>query len=291
MPSTCITAYPELDTASTAARAAGAIIRDFYDRAAASTYEKQDGSPVTDADLAADRAIREILGDRFPADPILSEEGLDDDARLQSERCWIVDPLDGTEQFIHRTGEFDVLIALVVAGQPVLAAAYQPPTDTLITATLGGGAWLTRGAGGTSRISFDPAPATPRLASSKWFGSPENVALVDHIAANLAVGTQPPAVTGFSPRIFLTPRVIDVMIGIRPGREQIMASEWDFAAPDLIIHEAGGRVTNLRGDRYRYNKQIPRNVGGLIAAADPETHARVLAAVTAVDFPHLRGNR
>ena len=84
-----------------------------------------------------------------------------------------------------------------------------------------------------------------------------------------------------TPRMFLDPRAIDVMLGIRPGVDQTMASEWDFAVADLVFHEAGGVVTDLDGRLYRYNKPEPRNVGGLIATVDPVTHARVMAAARA----------
>jgi 3'-phosphoadenosine 5'-phosphosulfate (PAPS) 3'-phosphatase len=69
------------------------------------------------------------------------------------------------------------------------------------------------------------------------------------------------------------------MIGIRPGSDQTMASEWDFAVADLVIHEAGGIVTDLSGQHFRYNKPVPHNIGGLIAAADPASHARVVDAL------------
>ena len=272
----------ELDAAVTAALAAGTLIDDFYGRATAGTYVKGDGSPVTDADLAADSAIREVLARRFPNDPILSEEGQDTESRLHHARCWIVDPLDGTEQFIRRSGEFDVLVALVEDGRPVVAAGYQPTTDTLVTATLGRGAWVRRGDRPSRRITFLPAGNLPRLATSKWFGAPENGAIVASVADRLGVKAGWPTVTGLSPRMFLSPRRFDAMLGIRPGEDQTMASEWDFAAPDLVIHEAGGVVTDLAGHPFRYNKPLPCNVGGLVTAVDPATHGRVLAAAQAV---------
>lgn len=272
----------ELATAVEAALAAGAIVRDFYDRAAATTYAKGDGSPVTDADLAADRAIRAVLGNRSPDIAILSEELEDDGRRLGCARCWIVDPVDGTEQFILRTGEFDILIALVEDGRPVVAAGYQPPTGTLVTATRGGGAWVRHGDGDWQRISFPPASQPFRLATSKWFGSPENAGIVAAVADRAGAALRPPGATGFSPRMFLPPRPIDAVIGVRPGADQTMASEWDFAVADLVLYEAGGVVTDLAGRQHRYNKETPRNTGGLVAAADAETHQRIIDAVAAV---------
>jgi 3'-phosphoadenosine 5'-phosphosulfate (PAPS) 3'-phosphatase len=271
----------ELAAAIAAATTAGAVVHEFYEAANAKTYGKVDGSPVTDADLAADKIIREVLAQHFPDDPILTEEGQDDERRLTSSRCWIADPVDGTEQFIQRTGEFDVLVAFVLDGRPVAVAGYQPATGVLVTATASGGAWVRQNCGEPRRIAFDPVGNRLRLATSKWFGAPENAAIIQAVADALGTGSEPPAVTGFSPRMFLSPRALDVMIGVRPGEEQDMASEWDFAVADLVFHEAGGMVTDLTGQRFRYNKPAPRNIGGLIAAVDQATHARVADALRA----------
>jgi len=269
----------DLDAAIAAAVAAGAVVREFYDGETAATYAKGDGSPVTDADLAADRAIRDVLKDRFSDDAILSEEAQDDEGRLNVSRCWIVDPIDGTEQFIERSGEFDVLVALVDDGRPVAVAGYQPTTQLLLTARRGGGAWVRSGESAWQRLRLDPAGDRLRIGTSKWFGAPDNAAIIESVADSLGAVREEPAVTGFSPRMFLAPRTVDVMIGVRPGTDQTFASEWDFAVADLVFHEAGGVVTDLVGQQFRYNKPIPRNVGGLIAAADPASHARVLAAL------------
>jgi 3'-phosphoadenosine 5'-phosphosulfate (PAPS) 3'-phosphatase len=269
----------ELATAIAAATAAGAVVRQYYEAANAKTYGKTDGSPVTDADLAADKIIRDSIAERFPDDPILTEEGQDDPRRLGSSRLWIADPVDGTEQFILRTGEFDVLVAFVFNGRPVAVAGFQPATGVLVTASEGGGAWVRRAGGDAHRIAFEATPARLRLATSKWFGAPENAVIIQAVAEHLDTGPEPPAVTGFTPRMFLSPRKLDAMIGVRPGVEQDMASEWDFAVADLVFHEAGGVVTDLGSRRFQYNKPTPRNVGGLIAAVDPVTHARVAAAL------------
>jgi myo-inositol-1(or 4)-monophosphatase len=269
----------ELDAGIAAVLAAGAVVQEFYNGETAATYAKGDGSPVTDADLAADRAIRDVLTDRFPTDAILSEEGQDDDRRPTNLRCWIVDPIDGTEQFILRTGEFDVLVALVENGRPVAVAGYQPTTRLLLSATKDGGAWVRSGESPWQRLRLEPSGDRLRIGTSKWFGAPANAAIIESLANRLRAEPEQPTVTGFSPRIFLGPRAIDVMIGVRPGADQTMASEWDFAVADLIIHEAGGMVTDLSGQQFRYNKPVPHNLGGLIAAADPASHARVLDAL------------
>lgn len=277
----------EAAAAVLAATKAGAAVRDLYDRAAARVYEKADGSEVTDADLASDRIIRAMTAERFPADPILTEEGKDDPARLAHRRCWVVDPIDGTREFVRRTGEFDVLIALVEDGRPVVGAGYQPTTQRLCLATLGGGAWLRDGDDAAfAPVRFAPVSdgAAPILASTIWFGSPENQPLLAKIIGRLGGQQTTPLETGFSPRTFLPDRHCDSMVGYRPGKtadQQGMAWEWDFAMPDLFVHEAGGLVTDMSGRRYVYNKPHPRNGGGLLAAVDPTTHARVLAATRA----------
>ena len=272
----------ELDAAVAAASEAGRVVKDLYDRAAAATYTKTDGSLVTDADLAADRTVRAILHERFSADPILTEEGQDDPARLESARCWVVDPIDGTDQFVRRTGEFDVLVALVADGRPVAVAGCHPPSGLVLCAAAGGGAWIEQD-GERRPLRYpslaDDAPI--RLATSVWFGAPANLPILSHVAERVGAAPRDAILTGLSPRVFLpaADRAFDALIGVRADKDQTMAWEWDFAVADLVVHEAGGRLTDLWGNLHRYNKPDPRNVGGLVAAADPAVHARVLDAL------------
>jgi 3'-phosphoadenosine 5'-phosphosulfate (PAPS) 3'-phosphatase len=271
----------ETDAAAQAALAAGRAIAQFYDRASAETYTKGDGSPVTDADLAADRIIRDILSERFPTDAILTEEGADDATRLAADRCWIVDPLDGTAQFVARTGHFDVRLALVNAGQPVVAVIYRPIDRLLYGAALERGAWCVQD--GTPReLRFIPVAADrpPRLSTSVWLGASASLAALDRVADRLGAETPQVTTTGFGPHEFASPgRAVDAILGFGRDPDGIVAWEWDFAAADLIIHEAGGRFTNIHGAVHHYNKPLTRNVGGLLAAADPATHDRLLVAL------------
>lgn len=269
----------ELEVAIAAALAAGSVVRDLYDRAAAASYEKGDGSPVTDADLASDKVIRTFLTSAFPHDALLTEEGQDDPARLTNARCWIVDPIDGTEQFILRTGEFDILIALVEDGYPVVGVGYQPTTGALVYASKGGGAWVKYGNEAPERLQNAEHAGIPRVATSKWFGAPGNLDVLAAVAARLGAEPQPPTTTGFAPRIFLAPRLYDAMVGIRIEGTHDMAHEWDFCAADIVIAESGGKATDLFGNRYRYNKARAVNEGGLVAAATEAAHAQVLAAL------------
>lgn len=280
----------ELETAVAAATEAGAAIRDFYERNAAATYTKGDGSPVTDADLTADRIIRARLHERFPHDAVLTEEGVDDTARLDAARCWIVDPLDGTAQFVARTDQFDVLIALVVGGRPVVGVAYQPAADVLCAAVAGHGAWIER-SGERRPLRFLPVPPgqPARPTTSTWFGGPATMPSLYRMAERARAADPAVVDVGFQPRSFvasmLAERPFDAFIGLVTAPDQTMASEWDIAACDVITNEAGGVFSDLWGRPHRYNKATARNLGGILVATDPATHARLLEAIQP-ELPH-----
>ena len=129
---------PELDIAIKAAKEAGNAILDVYQRDF-KTSKKDDDSPITDADLKSNEIIKEILSQTDHV--ILSEEDKDDLSRLTQEMIWIVDPLDGTSDFIDRTGEFTVMIALVWDGKPVLGVINWPDGNRLYVAQKGKGAF------------------------------------------------------------------------------------------------------------------------------------------------------
>jgi 3'-phosphoadenosine 5'-phosphosulfate (PAPS) 3'-phosphatase len=254
---------------------ASETVRDLYDRAAAATYEKQDGSPVTDADLASDRIIRAVLAERFPDDAILTEEGADDPSRLASARCWIVDPIDGTQQFVDRTGDFDVLMALAVDGRPVIAGSIQPPTGVICLAAEGAGAWIEDGSG-WRRVQFDVDGRAPVVATSHWFGAPENLSLVERIGAGIGGEMAPTTDIGLTPRQFLDGDAIDILLGFRLEAGQFMAHEWDAATADLFLHEAGGAMTDLHGRTPLYNQPDPHLGRGLVVAVTRDLHAIAL---------------
>ena len=274
----------ELEVAKLAARAAGAAVMEFYTAQSAQTYVKKDGSAVTDADLAADRIIRSTILEAFPHDALLTEEGADEATRLESPRVWIVDPIDGTNQFVERTGEFDMLIALIVDGRPVVSVSYQPTEDMLLSAMAGHGATIERhGTSGPFELDALSQDDPPRLMTSIWLGYPENFAFFERMAVRLAAPAPKVSQSGISlRRIMPGSQEADAVIGYKLGEtldEQTFAWEWDFAAPDLIIHEAGGSMTDLEGHTHRYNKPVPRNERGVIFSVDPTTNRRVVDAI------------
>jgi 3'-phosphoadenosine 5'-phosphosulfate (PAPS) 3'-phosphatase len=275
----------ELKTAISIAQSAGGRILEFYNAQTAVEYEKTDGSPVTDADLAADLVIRGGIAEAFPEDAIMTEESEDDLGRLNSARCWIVDPLDGTAQFINRTGEFDVMIALVENEQPVVSVIYQPTTGLLSYATVGGGAWSQFGSGKAQRVTMHQLGTTPLVAASLYYGGRELTDVLHRIATS--VGSPDPAVltVGFQPRRVVPPTwIFDAFIGLWPPDGTRFAREWDLAAPQLFTTEAGGTFTDAYGETYLYNQRETRINRGLVVANSPDLHGALITAISE-EFP------
>lgn len=267
-----------------AVRDAAEVVRRFYDDATAAVYTKADASPVTDADLASDRLIRERIGAAFPDDAILTEEGLDDPVRLGASRLWLADPLDGTQQFINRTGAFDVFLALIVGGRPVVAATGHPVSGTILSAIAGEGAWVEDADGRRPlRVPpYDPA-VTPRLSTNLYQTLPQDWPLVIRVAERAGF-TPPETPRAFQPRDWFplhgdAPRY-EAFLGIGRGPNgAAVGGEWDLAAPDLILHEAGGRFTDELGRTLTYNKDDAAIRHGIAAAIDHDLHARLVQAL------------
>lgn len=270
--------HRELSVAIEAADAAGELILKFYNDQSAEQYTKEDKSPVTDADIASDKLIRERLTSAFPDDALLTEEGANDESRLHKERVWIVDPIDGTAQFIARNGKFDVLIALATNQELALGVTLQPTTGLMHAAITGQGAWR-RENGKWEPFRIAPSQQPPRMVTSVYFiaeGSEEAVkSVVKQFGSpepeEMKVGTQSRAWDD-------TQRFYDVFVGYpqKPGTSP--GQEWDLAAPDIIINEAGGVYTDLYGRRHLYNKKNTHFSGGLLVCADPEVHAQMQKA-------------
>ncbi len=230
----------ELQAAERAAREAGAVIAELY-RGDYRVEEKSRGNPVTTADLMANRAIREILAGRFPDDAWLSEEDADDAGRLDRSRVWIVDPLDGTREFIRGVPEFCVSIGLAVNGSPVLGVIYHPLRRELFDAVRGGGARLNgepvqvRGPenGGRSRLLISRAEPRRRLEGLAREFELEPMGSIAYRLASVARG------------------YADATITFRRVRE------WDVCAGIVIVEEAGGCTMTGNGERPVFNRREP----------------------------------
>jgi len=257
----------ELAAACAAARAAGEAAMRFYGSARA--VEKEGGSPVTEADHAANRVIVAALAAAFPADAILSEESADSAERLGAGRVWIVDPLDGTREFLAQNGEFAVMIGLAVDGRAVLGAVYQPAGDVLFAAAEGQGATLTR-AGETVPLRCGaPGADGLRLVGSRSHPDPLLVRMQE------ALG-----ITDVRPSGSVGVKCGLIALGERDLYVHPVPylKEWDTCAPEAILRAAGGDVTDCRGGPLRYNKPDPCQPYGIVACG-PGVLEGVLPAI------------
>lgn len=272
---------PEVTVAIDAGLQAAEAILEFYNAQSAETYFKGDGSPVTDADLASDRIIREVISAAFPQDAFLTEEGASDTARLSNPRCWIVDPIDGTAQYVARTGLFDIMIALVVDHRPVVAVSLQPVVGRVQVAVKDAGAWEHFNSE-TFALKAGPPTTPPRVVTSKWYGGNESErsTAVQRIVQRLGAEPAPSMEVGYQSRAFSPDAsTYDTFIGLPQSDKGSIAQEWDVACIDLITHEAGGAVTDCWGRLHQYNKRSSSIAGGILASNGSELHREVVSAV------------
>ncbi|CAN5683444.1 3'(2'),5'-bisphosphate nucleotidase CysQ [soil metagenome] len=227
---------------------------------------KDDASPLTEADLAAHRCIVAGLQALTPDIPVLSEEsaeGIRLDVRRGWDSLWVVDPLDGTREFVKRNGEFTVNIALVEAGVPVFGVIQAPVTGTLWHGARGDGAFRRDGDGETAARSRTPATAPLRVAGSRSHLDPRTAALMARIAADTGSDIEPLALGSSLKFCQLAEGAMDVYPRFGP------TSEWDTAAGQAILEAAGGCVLDPRGRPFRYNQRDTLLNGDFIALGDP----------------------
>jgi 3'(2'), 5'-bisphosphate nucleotidase len=228
------------------ARVAGDAIVEVYE-GDFSVQTKSDASPVTAADLAAHRVIVAGLAQFEPLLPILSEEALalSWSERRQWSRYWLVDPLDGTREFVKRNGEFTVNIALIDNHRSVLGVVFAPITGEMYVAEKGAGAWLHSVPDGDwSPLNTRPLASVPTVAGSRSHGGAQNAVLDQLIGSDHQL--QP---MGSSLKFCLIARGdADVYLRLGP------TSEWDTAAAQCVLDEAGGAVLDLTGQTFRYNR-------------------------------------
>ena len=248
---------PELHAAQDAARRGGDILRRY--RQSGARYGWKHGDPlqgrayeiVSEADVEVDAALRETLLAAFPDDAWLSEETHDDRRRLLNRRVWIVDPLDGTREFLQGVPEYAVSIALAVNGQPALGVVYNPAADEMFAATAD-----------SEDEHFHLADATALSESYMLVGRGEwhyrdlppvpdgtNVMPIGSIAYRMAL-----LATGHGCLIFT------------PGRR----SEWDIAAGAALLSAAGATLTDIDGRPIHFNQAQPTTKG--LIAANPTIH-------------------
>lgn len=232
-----------LDNVKAIARDAGNAIMTVYQRANVEVQHKNDNSPVTQADLAAHHVICEGLRALPTQYPILSEESCDIRwaERRQWSRYWLVDPLDGTKEFIKRNGEFTVNIALIENGEPILGVVYAPVLEAMYTGERDRGAFLN-----DQPINVTAeAPATLRVVGSRSHPSPDTL---DWLKAL----DKPYRLIPMGSSLKLC-RIAEGEADLYPRLGP--TSEWDTAAAHAVLSAAGGEVVTLEGEPLRYNQK------------------------------------
>ena len=240
-----------------AVREAGVLAQSLF-RTELKNWTKGASSPVSEADIAVNDLLEARLRAATPDYGWLSEESVDDDARLGKRLVWIVDPIDGTRAYLAHRDDWCVSAALVEGASPILAAVYAPVTDEFFFAARGQGATLNdRAVQATAGTELDfsrmagPKPLVQRLSAS-----PDDITLHPRIGSlalrlcRVADGSLDAAFAGGQSR------------------------DWDLAAANLIVQEAGGRMTALSGDAIEYNRR--EVVHGVLVAAGRDRHARIV---------------
>ena len=248
------------DLLASAVREAGALaLRRF--RTPFKSWIKGGSSPVSEVDIEVDTLLNQRLRAAFPDYAWLSEETADDPARLSARRVWIVDPIDGTRGFIAGLPEWTVVAALVENGRPINAAVYAPVDDQLYLAAAGKG------------VTLNGAP----IASSA--GAALEGARINGAKRRLD------ALAALVPSVEIVPRIASLALRlarVADGQFDVVLSggqsrDWDLAASDLLVHEAGGALTDCEGNSLVYNRAEP--VHGALIAAGRERHGALLNLV------------
>ncbi len=238
------------------ARKAGEAALDFYD--SPKVEYKKDNSPVTQADLASEKIIIDGLS-QISNFGILSEETVDDKTRLKHEYVWIIDPLDGTKDFIQKTGEFSIMVGLAKNGEPIMGVVYQPAHKKLCYAVKGKGSFICvdNGADKQLHVSSVSELQEGRLVVSRNHLSEEDavhakkMGLKNYVQAG-STGVKMCLIAQDEADLFFNTCV--------------EMSEWDSCAPQIILTEAGGMVTGTDGKPLLYNKFEPKNEFGIVAS-------------------------
>ena len=280
----------DLETAARAAIRGGQAAMKHYGNDHLAIADKGVNDPVTEADHAANRAILEVLSERAPVDPILSEEspppaeGQFDETG--SRRLWVVDPLDGTKEFISRNGEFSVMVGLSMAGRAVVGAVFQPDPGMLYMGWTEGGAWSVPIVLDGEEVQVgDPSPM--RLG-------PESAGAVRLIRSR---SHPDPLLAALEDRLLDAHTVLCGSVGVKCARIAVdqadvyvhpvaFLKEWDTCAPEAVLRGAGGQVTDCGAGPLTYGKSDPRQPRGIFAAR-PGTWGALRPMVQEVATPIL----
>ncbi len=245
----------DLELLEASVREAGGIARKFFGTDY-KRWSKSGGSPVTEADLAVDRFLHEKLTEARPDYGWLSEESADNHARLDKACVFVIDPIDGTVAFLKGRPHFTICAAVVSDGRPVAGVVYNPMSDELYAARQGGGA--TRNGMPIQAGNRATVEACAMLGDRAALSGPPWPSM--HVQNRNSIALRVALVADAS---------ADAAVSLTAKRD------WDLAAADVILREAGGRVTDLTGAALAYNR--PEAVQPGLIAAGQALHTEILA--------------
>jgi 3'(2'), 5'-bisphosphate nucleotidase len=260
----------EIEVARTVALEAAALVTSFKGRPL-DVQQKAGGEPVSKADLESSELIVRRLREAFPNDAILSEELPDDGSRMRTPRVWMIDPIDGTRDFLAGEPGYVVMLGLCFEGRPAVGAVAQPTSNTLWLGAVGAGAW--RESPGSARqpvaVSTIAEPHAIRLVSSKSHRSEyyrrfrTSLGITDELALG-SVGLKVALIAEGSRDLY-----------VYPGSQTKI---WDSCAPEAILTAAGGKVTDSDGAPLVYTESRLQNPRGMLAS-NGRVHQQALDAV------------
>ncbi|EOA9034065.1 3'(2'),5'-bisphosphate nucleotidase CysQ [Vibrio harveyi] len=232
------------------ARSAGQLILDIYEKKQYEAYTKSDETPVTSADIAAHKLITERLSELTPDIPVLSEEAADIslEQRAQWERYWLVDPLDGTQEFIARSGDFATIIALIDNNKPTMGVVYGPVSGVTYYAYNGKGAW-----------KIPDMSESVKIHTHKYEQPGQNIAIaisrrqdINRITSRMSSAWNYDLIPLGSAALkacLVAEGAVDCYLRLGP------TGEWDTAATQCIVEEAGGRILSTQLEPLSYNER------------------------------------
>ncbi len=243
-----------LEDAYTAALQAKDAILSIY-RTSFEVELKGDASPVTEADKQADAMIRTFLLQRYPSFGFLTEETLDDKQRLNNDYVWLVDPVDGTKDFIQKNDEFTINIALIHRHEVIVGLVMIPVTGETYFAIKGHGAFY-RHQGVDTRIYVNDKTDDLTVLTSRFHTQPEEREKIAQFSNKI---TKQASFGSAIKACRIAHGLAEISYRLSPGTK-----EWDTAASDLIVTEAGGFFLKPNQERYTYNRDDVRNLDGYL---------------------------
>ncbi|MDE1333052.1 3'(2'),5'-bisphosphate nucleotidase CysQ [Vibrio aestuarianus] len=232
------------------ARSAGQLILDIYEKKNYEALTKSDHTPVTSADLAAHKFINERLSELTPDIPVLSEEAADIslEKRSQWNRYWLVDPLDGTQEFIARSGDFATIIALIEDNKPVMGVVYGPVSGVTYYAYTGKGAWKIPDMSENLRIQTHKHE-TPGQSIAIAISRRQDINRITNRMSSAWNYELVPLGSAALKACLVAEGAVDCYLRLGP------TGEWDTAATQCIVEEAGGRILSTLLEPLSYNER------------------------------------